>query len=73
MEPMKPELRRAILEANPQAEPQDIDEYEQLLAERFAIDPNAPNAAPFALETVSGIREARLAELHRKLFPGANR
>lgn len=66
MEPMKPEEKTAILENNPQASPEEIDEYEQLLSERFAQDPDlAPEPA---LESAVQGRESRLAELHRKLF-----
>lgn len=73
MEPIQPEVRRAILEANPLAEPQDIDEYEQLLAARFTVDPDAPVAAPLGVDAMRSAQEDRLAVLHRKLFPGANR
>jgi len=67
MEPLKPETKRSILQVNPQADPADIEEYERLLAEQFTVDPSLP-AGPMR-ETVISTREARLAELHRKLFP----
>lgn len=63
MEPLKPETRARILDENPQAAPEEIDEYERLLAERFATDPDLP-PSPEAER-----RESRLAELYRKLFP----
>ncbi|HUE21844.1 MAG TPA: hypothetical protein VMQ86_09190 [Bryobacteraceae bacterium] len=68
MEPMRQETKTAILNANPQAEP-EIDEYERLLAERFTIDPDAPATQPLeATARVHQSREQRLQELHRKLF-----
>ena len=67
MEPMKPETRARILEENPQAEPADIEEYERLLAQRFAADPDL-SPAPAATAEARKV-ESRLAELHRKLFP----
>jgi hypothetical protein len=71
MEPIHSNVRQAILDANPAAAPEDIDEYERLLAERFAVDPDAPSPAPLAMAvSPAESREARLAELHRKLFPG---
>ncbi len=62
MEPMKPDEKARILSENPDAEPADLDEYERLLSERFASDPDVPAAKD------SADREARLAELHGKLF-----
>lgn len=67
MEPMKPVTKARILRENPLAEPGDVEEYELLLSRRFTIDPDlAP--APGA-ESELDRNEARLAELHRKLFP----
>ena len=66
MEPLKPEVKTFILENNPQAAPEDIEEYERLLAERFIRDPDVA-AAPMAAEAFDA-REGRLAELHQKLF-----
>jgi len=75
MQPLKPEQRRAILENSPQAQPADIDEYERLLSLRFAEDPDQePAAAPDhtaqerALVGSQEEREARLKQLHAKLF-----
>ena len=65
--PVKPEVRDSLLQNNPQAAPQDIDEYERLLAERFTIDPDlSPEPAPTAGGTN---QEERLRELYQKLFP----
>ena len=66
MEPLKPETRRAILQDRPQADPAEIEEYERLLAQRFAEDPDKPK--PHHLLAVLQDREARLVELHKKLF-----
>jgi hypothetical protein len=59
--------RARILEENPQAAPADIEEYERLLSERFATDPDQA-ASPEAAAEIDW-RESRLAELYRKLFP----
>lgn len=67
MQPLKPEEKSRIIEENPQADPGDLAEYERLLSQRFAMDPDVP-AAPEALAGVEDA-EARLAELHAKLFP----
>jgi len=66
MEPMKPGETARILSDNPDAEPADLAEYERLLSERFATNPDVPNASDEA--GVAARREARLAELHGKLF-----
>ena len=65
MEPLKPEVKRFILENNPQASPEDMEEYERLLSERFTRDPDVA-AAPRA-EAFSD-REERLNQLYQKLF-----
>ena len=52
MEPLKPETKRQILQERPQASPADIEEYERLLAERFAEDPDLPKS-PIAARTVA--------------------
>ena len=65
MEPMKPETKRSILQNNPQASPQEVDEYEKLLSERFSRDPDVA-AAPDAAARSLG--EDRLSQLYRKLF-----
>lgn len=67
MEPLRPEDRARILTQNPRAGPGEIDEYERLLSRRFTIDPDAPGSTSAAEEI-----EARLAELHRRLFPQAH-
>ena len=68
MEPLRADVKKAILDANPQADPADIEEYERLLSERFARDPEVPVAQPELSASLT--RQDRLAELHRKLFPG---
>ena len=62
MEPLRPEVKARILEENPHVSVAEIEEYERLLAERFATDPDL-SASPEAEE-----RQARLVELYRKLF-----
>lgn len=66
MEPMKPETRDRLLNARPQAAPEDILEYERLLAQRFTINPSilrAPQEGPDAQAL-----EARLRTLYARLF-----
>ena len=67
MEPLKPQIVRDLL-ARPQVDPKDIEEYERLLSERFATDPDLPKA-PHLMAAIK-TREDRLQELYKKLFPG---
>jgi len=67
MEPLKPERKREIFEASPAATPQEIAEYEALLAERFTVDPDLPRG-PEMLK-LGQRKSERLKELQRKLFP----
>ena len=39
MEPLKPDTKTRILRERPQASPEDLEEYERLLAERFTEGP----------------------------------
>jgi hypothetical protein len=66
MEPLDEETKRNILETRPEASPEDIREYEEILSKRFAVDPSQPAAAPEMAEVSSATD--RLAELHEKLF-----
>ena len=70
MQPLKPEQKRSALENSPQSEPRDIEEYERLLSLRFAEDPDQrPAAAPDdGVDDPRLKREARIKELHQKLF-----
>lgn len=69
MEPLKPEVQERVLALRPEADPADLDEYERLLAERFAVDPDqAPASQPEALMEKTDSAENRLAELYEKLF-----
>ena len=66
MEPLTPKVRKEILDNRPQASPEDIDEYERLLSQRFTVDPDLPMDP-----NESALRdddEARLEELYNKLF-----
>lgn len=70
MRPLSPDEREAVALRHPEAAPGEVegrlDEYERLLADRFAQDPDLP-LAPEAAGLV-GDREERLLELHRLLF-----
>jgi hypothetical protein len=73
MQPLKPEDKKAALDNNPQAAPEDLQEYERLLALRFTRDPLTPeNAQPLAGEAIEDL-EDRLKALHKKLFSDKNR
>jgi hypothetical protein len=75
MEPLKPEQKKSILANNPEAQPEDLEEYERLLAQRFTEDPDEESAAsPVASgqpQSASQKREARIKELYQKLFKPA--
>ena len=66
MEPLKPDLKKRILETNPEAAPEEIEEYERLLSERFTTDPDLAMDPKHAELMVA--KNSRLAELHKKLF-----
>jgi len=71
MRPLKPEELERIRAGNPEAAPEDLErdihEYEELLSERFAEDPDL-QAAPAAVLDLRTSRERRLQELHARLF-----
>jgi hypothetical protein len=73
MQPLKPNEERSVLENNPQAQPSDLEEYERLLSLRFTEDPDQrPAASPHEGEAEVDLgREARIQQLHRKLFSSA--
>lgn len=88
MEPMNRQTKDSILAAALDADENTIDEYERLLAERFTIDPNMPAIPPLptgpsdalGIDVEEAERpmtrseiDARLAELHRRLYPGKNK
>lgn len=66
MEPLTPEVRQKILQEHPQASPDDIEEYERLLAQRFTVDPDLP-LSPME-STRRDQDEERLEFLYNKLF-----
>jgi hypothetical protein len=66
MEPLNPELRKAILLRVPEASPAEIDEYETLLAERFSRDPSSVLPSAEAVRGISA--ESRLQALYAKLI-----
>ncbi len=67
MEPMKPTAKKRILQAAPNAAPEDITEYERLLSERFTVDPDLARD-PASIHLMEQKRK-RLKELRGKLFP----
>ncbi len=69
MEPLKPDIKKTILEANPDASPEEIEEYQKLLAERFSSDPDR-ELQPEAQATLIK-KKTRLQELYQKLFLSA--
>jgi hypothetical protein len=66
MEPLKPETKARILRERPQASPEDLEEYERLLAERFTEDPELPKSP--AVAQTAAKRQKRLEQLYEKLF-----
>jgi hypothetical protein len=66
VEPLKPATKTRILRERPQASPEDIEEYERLLAERFAEDPDLPKSPAFA--QAASKCEKRQEQLSQKLF-----
>jgi hypothetical protein len=66
MEPLKPEKKGKSCGSTRKPPQLDIEEYERLLAERFTTDPSLPKAPAVAARERD--REARLKELHRKLY-----
>jgi hypothetical protein len=67
MEPLKPQTKAQILEERPQVSPAEIEEYERLLTERFASDPDVVSRVA---EDIANAREMRLRQLYEKLFGG---
>jgi hypothetical protein len=62
MTPMQPDERARLLSV-PGVTEADIDEYESLLAQRFAIDPSQ-------VPTTEGqSRDRKLEDLRNKLYP----
>lgn len=66
MEPIYPKQKDAMLQNSPLAAPEDILEYERLLARRFAVDPSLPKS-PESTKSMEYL-ESRLRELQAKLF-----
>jgi len=69
MEPLRKDVKQAGLDSNVMASPEDLAEYELLLSQTFAADPDAPAPAPTREGATPFDREQRLAELYKKLFP----
>lgn len=74
MTPLTREEREAVLRAHPASEPgsieADLDEYQALVAARFATDPSLlrPASSPAEANLRFSERRTRLEELHNKLF-----
>lgn len=66
MEPLKPNVKKRILLSRSNVSAEEIEEYERLLAQRFATAPGGPVTTEMSLAIET--REARIRELHRKLF-----
>ena len=66
MQPLKPSQKNDILANAPQAQPEEVEEYERLLAQRFMTDPDL-GPAPQPAAAGRGFAD-RLTELYRKLF-----
>jgi len=66
MQPMKPEDVSRILSTRPDVTEADIHEYQRLHGERLASNPHIPKTD--AEQAVHDGRDARLKDLHQKLF-----
>jgi hypothetical protein len=66
VEPLKPETIGRVLRDRPHVAPEEIEEYQRLLSERFTADPSQAHLPH--LQARHDAREARLKELYRKLF-----
>ena len=66
MEPIKAEKFERILKKNPDVNRADIQQYQQLLAQRFEQDPDI--ARDPAEQALVDKREEHLKELYYKLF-----
>lgn len=71
MRPLKPEERQRIVEnasaeESPSVIESEIEEYQELLSERFRTDPALPKSPEGALEAIG--QEDRIRQLHEKLF-----
>ncbi|GAA0750360.1 hypothetical protein LRH25_20265 [Ideonella azotifigens] len=69
MQPLKPDDKKDILTANPAADAVDLQDYEELLARRFTMDPDQPLPAqdPSA-GAVPPTLEQELKRLHDKIY-----
>jgi hypothetical protein len=77
MEPMSESRKRDILENNPQATPELIEEYQRLLAEKFATPASSIHTAEAEVDNIRASevrdkiseRNERIKELRGLLFP----
>ncbi len=60
------DTKARILQDRPEASPEDIEEYERLLPERFTEDPDVPKSPGIAQSAAK--RDKRLEQLYQKLF-----
>lgn len=66
MEPLPPDVRKKILELNPDATLEQIDRYDQLLAARFRYRPPDDDTGEGFVDYPG---QAELEKLHVTLFP----
>jgi len=60
VEPLHPELRRELLRVHPGLTDSDLDEYEQLTAMRFTLD---PSKSPAAIAEIDRARAVLIAKM----------
>lgn len=69
MEPMKPSVKKYILDARPNVTPEDVDAFERLLSSRFKSDPDFPQSKETDVSSLAPTGdETKLRELSTKLF-----
>jgi len=76
MQPLKPEELEKIKKDYPQAAPEDVERYQELLSKRFTVDPDRPSPQAAPLRDLAKLGkpgapediETELQELHQRIF-----
>ena len=64
MEPLKPKEKLEIMQRGESTDAAEVEEYEKLLSQRFATDPDAP--VPESAQQGAQDDRSRLRELYKK-------
>jgi hypothetical protein len=60
VEPLHPELRRELLRVHPEITDSDLDEYEELTALRFTLDPSTSRGAIAEIDRARAVLTAKM-------------